>query len=260
MRFFRIALLYGLAALLVSPALEARSFDELFPNLEKEKSRVFSERGIIRSVNKREELILNPAAASGIDILSPVLKRNPTHLAESLLLIPCGTKKLDVEDLYHALAKVRNLKGRLYHSATRDENVPLFEEATRIEGPGRSSSLPDPEDEGPMPQSERVYLRLKDANFGNSFYKADISKHSEGILYSLSNIRILMYLLFPVIREDKFAAQLYLEVLDEGVLVYSVAGTEVSNFVASRVSIPSAVRKRLEVFIAWVSDGVRERT
>jgi hypothetical protein len=256
---YSMPVLYALLILLGSPVLEARSFDELFPALGGEKSRVLSEGGIIRSVKDREELVLGPSAASGIDILSPVLKRNPNYLAESLLLIPYGTRRPNLEDLYHSLSKVRDLKGRLYHSATRDENVPLFEDATRVGGLNRSSPLPDPEGGGMMPPSERVYIRLKDTNFGNTFYKADISKHSGGILYSLSNTKTINYLLFPVMKEDKFAAQLYLEALDEGVLVYSIAGTEVSDFIASRISIPSAVRKRLEVFIAWVSDGIRER-
>jgi hypothetical protein len=178
---------------------------------------------------------------------------------ESLLVIPYGEKKPGPEDLYHALSKVRDLKGRLYHSATRDENIPLFEEATRIAGPNKSSPLPDPEGEGPAPPSETVYLRLRDANFGNSFYKAEIARHSGGLLYGLSNTRTLSYLLIPVMKEDKFTAQLYLEALDEGVLIYSVAGTEVSDFIAGKISISSAIRKRLEVFISWVRDGVRER-
>jgi hypothetical protein len=253
-----MAVLYALLILLVSPALEARSFEELFPALGGEKSRVFSDGGIIRSARNREELVLGPSAASGIDILSPVLERTPNYLAESLLLIPYGKRRPGLGDLYRSLSKVRDLKGRLYHSAAKDENVPLFEDATRIGGLNKSSPLPDPE--GGEMSSERVYIRLKDANFGNTFYKADISKHSGGILYSLSNTKTINYLLFPVMKEDKFAAQLYLEALDEGVLVYSVAGTEVSDFIASKISMSSAIRKRLEVFIAWVSDGIREQT
>jgi hypothetical protein len=60
-------------------------------------------------------------------------------------------------------------------------------------------------------------------------------------------------------KEEDFSAFLYLEALDEGMLVYAVAGTEVSNFIDNRIDIPSAISKRLAVFIDWVSDGVREQ-
>jgi hypothetical protein len=57
--------------------------------------------------------------------------------------------------------------------------------------------------------------------------------------------------------EEKFQANLYLEPLDEGMLIYSLAGTDVSDFIANRIDIPSAISKRLAVFIDWVSDGIK---
>jgi hypothetical protein len=40
-------------------------------------------------------------------------------------------------------------------------------------------------------------------------------------------------------------------------LIYSLAGTDVSDFIANRIDIPSAISKRLAVFIDWVSDGIK---
>ena len=57
-------------------------------------------------------------------------------------------------------------------------------------------------------------------------------------------------------REEKFHAFLYMEPLVEGMLVYSVAGTDVSDFVANRIDIPSAISKRLAVFVDWINDGL----
>jgi hypothetical protein len=34
-----------------------------------------------------------------------------------------------------------------------------------------------------------------------------------------------------------------------------VAAAEVSNFVASQIDIPSAIQKRLEVIIGWITDN-----
>ncbi|MDR3341932.1 MAG: hypothetical protein LBT14_03935 [Treponema sp.] len=233
-----------------------RSFDTLFPELDAaSKSKVFSPRGLILSATGNGPLRLLPSASSGIDISSPVLKKKPSCLVEALLVIP-HTETKGFIHIYNALAKIRNLKGRLYHSFTRDENIPLFEEATRIQSPRRMTPIPDSPDAISVPRSETLYIRLKDVNFGNSYYRADITQQHQGLLYSLSNFKSLSYLFIPVIKEGKFITQLYFEPLAEGVLVYSIAGADVSDFVASQVDIPSAIRKRLEVIIDWVVEGI----
>ncbi|GHT75751.1 hypothetical protein FACS1894124_7500 [Spirochaetia bacterium] len=157
--------------------------------------------------------------------------------------------------VYNGLGKVRNLKGRLYHSFTRDEYVPLFEEATRLESARKLSAIPDPPPARTLPASETVYLRLKDINFGNSYYRGDITLHQYGLLYSLSNFKKLTYLI-PVIKEGKFLARFYIEPLADGLMIYSISGADVSDFIASRVSMPSMIQKRLEVIIGWVIDGI----
>jgi hypothetical protein len=251
--FFLLAAGLGVLA----PLSAQRSFEELFPGFEESgRERVFGDRGFIRSATERAELRFFPAAGSGVDILSPVLNRNPSCLVEFLLVIPAEGKAMDLTALYNALGKIRDLKGRLYHSSTRDEDIPLFEDATRIEGPRKTTPIPDPPPAAMIPQKDEIFIRLKDVNFGNSFYRADISAGDHGVLYRLSNFKNLSYLFIPVMKEEKFIAQFYLEPLAEGVLVYSVAGAEVSDFVASRVDIPSAIRKRLEVIIDWVRHGV----
>ena len=79
-----------------------------------------------------------------------------------------------------------------------------------------------------------------------------------GIRYTMTNFRNMTYLFVPVIREGKFIAQLYLEPVLEGVLIYSVAGADVSDFFASRIHVPSAISKRLEVITEWAADGFRQ--
>jgi hypothetical protein len=235
-----------------------RSFDELFPGfVDSRRNEVFSHAGFVNSLKKNEPPTITPAAGSGIALLEHIMKIEPTFIAESLLIIPYQEKHYDKLDAYNALGKVRDLKGRLYHSHTRDAEVPLFEDATRIESAQRNNPIPDPSPSSVLPQSETVFLRLKDINFGNSYYRGDFSQGRYGITYALTNIRSLSYLFFPVMREGKFIAILYMEPLAEGMLVYSMAGADASDFVASRVDIPSAISKRLAVFIAWISDGLQ---
>jgi hypothetical protein len=237
---------------------QRRSFDELFPNYDEAKREtIFSENGELVSSKDTVSLRLLPSIPAGAAIQKFVSGQQPGFLIESLLVIPFSENLPDLLAVYNACGRVRQLKGRLYHSATRDKNIPLFEEATRLESPKRASAIPDPPAASSVPQQETMYLRLKDANFGNSYYRADISVDQYGLTFSLTNFRSLTYLFIPAIRENKFIAHLYIEPLDEGVLIYSVSGADVSDFVASKIDISSAIKKRLEVIIGWIGDGIR---
>jgi hypothetical protein len=196
--------------------------------------------------------------AEGVDIAGPVSSRNPSFVIESLRVIPYARPSLGLLHVYNALGRISRLKGRLYHSATRDRDIPLFEDATRITSSTRTQAVGDPPPAVRVPPSETVYLRLKDVNFGNSYYQADIHSGRQGLLYSLSNFRSLSYGIIPVIRENRFMAQLYIEPLPDGFLIYSVAAAQVSDFIASRIHIPSAIEKRLAVIIDWLIDGLED--
>jgi hypothetical protein len=240
---------------------QTRSFGDIFPGLSPElQSRAFSPDGFIDSTEQvtTYQLIDSP----GLDPRIPtgILNGQPSVLVESLMVIPLGERPLTLLDVYNALGNIRGLKGRLYHSATRDEDIPLFEDATRIAGVKKNSPIPDPAPAAVVPSSETMYLRIKDVNFGNSFYRADISLNRFGIVYRLSNYKNLNYLFVPVIKEEKFVAQIYVEPVVEGVLVYSIAGAQVSEFVASKIHMPSAISKRLEVIISWVVDGINRKS
>jgi hypothetical protein len=246
----------GLCSLILPSFGEPRSFDDLFQNLDGAKrEQAFSPGGIISTSRNPGALQLLPPSLSALNIQGPVLERRPVFLVESLLVIP--RPGVELVDIYNALGRVRDLKGRRYRSFTRGEEVPLFEDATRIQSTQRLTPIPDPAPLSHPPSSETIYIRLKDANFGNSFYRADIAVNPPGLLYRLTNFRSMNYLFIPVIRENKFIAQLYLEPLAEGVLIYSVAGADVSDFVSSRIDMPSAIQKRLEVILGWAVDGIR---
>ena len=239
-------------------ATQLRSFDDIFGNLrEGQRNDVFTPEGIIRSVRANQTLEFLPAPGSDINLLGIVMENNPSYLVESLLVVPYQGRILDKLDAYNALGNIRDLAGRLYFSDTRSAEIPLFEEATRIAGGRRSNAIPDPPPSGILPQSDTVYIRLRDSNFGNSYYRGVMTQGSYGIIYSLTNTRNLTFMLFPVIREGNFVAVLYMEPLVEGMLVYSMAGAGAADFIANRVHIPSAISKRLAVFIEWISDGLK---
>ncbi|MDR0312055.1 MAG: hypothetical protein LBI14_00495 [Treponema sp.] len=235
---------------------QTRSFYDIFPNLRQEyRTAVFAE-GVILSPPRNGSLELLPAPGTGIDIADRIRARYP-YLTESLVVIPYGSRPLGILEAYNALGKVRDLKGRTYSSFTRNQEVALFEDASRMESATRNNPIPDPPPALAVPSNETVYIRLKDVNFGNSYYRADIAPSGRGLLYSLTNYRNITYLLFTVMRAENFSAYLYMEPVAEGMLIYSVAGADVSNFISNQIDIPSAISKRLAVFIGWISDGLR---
>ena len=235
-----------------------RSINDIFPGLvENQIKEIFSEKGFIHSYEKNQSLKLVPAPDSGIALQSAVMKTKPSYLAESLLVIPYSGRTLTRLDAYNALGNIRDLKGRLYNSYTKKETIPLFEEATRIESPKKTNPVSDPLPSLTLPSSETVYLRLKDVNFGNSYYRGDVSISPYGVSYTLTNFKNLTYLFLTVMKEEKFTAILYMEPLTEGMLIYSVAGADATDFVAGKVNIPTAISKRLAVFIGWIADSLK---
>jgi len=246
---------------------QVRTFDEIFPHIrENVKTSAFSASGYVKSSQKARGFnILGNEPGSRLDpeVVNIVLRRNPLYIVESIMVLQ-GVSGTSLLDVYNALSNVRDLKGRLYNSHTRNQEVPLFEEATRIASERQTNAIPDPPPATTLPQSETVYIRLKDINFGNTYYRGDMALiHSQnrvfGLRYTLSNIRSMTYLFVPVIKEEKFIAQLYFEPIREGVLIYSIAGADISDFFAARISVDSAISKRLAVITSWAADGITGR-
>ena len=242
---------------------EIRSLNDIFPELPASvREEAFSGAGYFKSFGKvTSSALFGSPSSSALDpqITRTVLSKQPGFLVESIMVIPYKSGKDPLVDVYNALGNVRGLSGRLYHSFTRKEDIPLFEEVTRIESAKKNVPIADPSPISFVPRSETVYIRLKDVNFGTCFYRGDMTLNPQGLCYSLSNNKSLTYYLVPVIKEEKFIARLYFEPISEGILIYGITGADVSNFVSSRVDMASAIRKRLAVIIDWVVDGLPDK-
>jgi hypothetical protein len=235
---------------------QLRSLNDVYPGLQPaELSAAFSEEGLARSGKGSGGLTLLPLTSGNPEIASRIAGKNPSFSVESLHVVPRKNAKL--LSVYNALCKIRGLKGRVYHSASKNKYVPLFEDATRVESARRTNDVNDPPPAASVPVSETFYVRLKDTNFGNCYYRITLSSNSRSILCDLGNFKTIYYAFFPVMKENNFSALLYVEPVAEGLLIYSVSAAEVSGFVASQIDMPSALRKRLEVIIGWMVDGIR---
>ena len=239
-----------------------RSFNDIFPSVSTEiRTSCFSENGHVSYNQKANGITLLAGTSSGIDpiITNNVMRKNPGYVIETINVIPINSSNLSMLDIYNALGNIRGLSGRLYESHSRGQSTPLFEEATRITSSTQTSAIPDPAPADRLPASEIIHIRLKDANFGNTFYRAEIAPIQSGLRYSLTNFRNMSYLFVTVIRQEQFTAQLYIEPIREGVLIYCIAGVDISDFAASRIHIESAIAKRLAVITGWVSDEITKK-
>jgi len=242
---------------------QSRSFNDIFTNINEDVINAALLPGGYVSTGKRANGF-QAIGSSGNCTLDPqiannVLNKNPGYIIESIIIIPGNPGFASLLDVYNALGNIRGLTGRLYNSATRNKDIPLFEEATRIESERRTTAIPDPPAARALPAAETIYIRLKDANFGNTFYRGEMALVQNGLRYTLSNFRNMTYFLIPVIREEKFTVQLYFEPIQEGILIYSLAGIDISDFFASRIDIESAISKRLAVITSWAAEGITSR-
>jgi hypothetical protein len=242
---------------------QLRSFNDIFPNLGKdERSEVFNGVGFVKSDSKSNGLNISNIKKTniGIDsvILNKVLNMDPNYLVEAISVIPENPENMTFLNIYNALGNIRNLKGSLYNSYTRKQLVPLFEDATRVSSEKQTIPIPDPAPSNTVPKEETVYIKLKDINFGNSYYRGEVKLYNSGLCYSLVNFKSLSYLFVPVIKEGHFSALLYFEPVKEGLLVYGFAGINISDFFASKIDVNSAISKRLAVITSWAVDGLKK--
>jgi hypothetical protein len=237
---------------------EIRSFDELFPNFtQRQKTLAFSNEGLKYSFEKGGSPRLLPAVDSGIDLLSSVMSKKPSHIIEAMAVVPYHERELDILDVYNALGYIENLKNHSFRYNGRDINI--FEETTRIESARNRKAIPDPPPADMLPYSETMYLRFKDSYYGNLFIRGDISMSLYGITYSMTNFTDVRYLLVPIIKTEGISIIIYLEPVKEGVLVYSMSGIYLPGFIADRVNIAPNINRRVNALISWITEGLRRQ-
>jgi hypothetical protein len=256
----------------VSLAAQSRSFDTLFPGLDPDiKARAFlqsqpgEEQGYSHCVTNPADLAITGSPVNTLfsgPFAARIAAGDFSSISENLLVVPYAEgRQVTLLDIYNALQRVRGMVDIKYHSFTRKKWVPLFEEATRIDNPDSRKSLPDPAYRSAIPDAETIYAKLKDINLGNTIYRSELTRIDSGnaLLYTITNHKASTLLFVTVMKSEHFVSRVYLEPLEEGVLVYCVACIEPSDFVERMIDVPSALKKRLDVLIEWALAGLKTR-
>ena len=236
-------------------AVPTRSLDEIFPSLTRaQRRRVLTSAGLKFSFEKDGSPNLKPAGDSGIDLLGSVMEKKPSHIIEALVVVPYGGRELDMLDAYNALGRISNIKDHSVSVGGREINI--FKETTRLENAKKIKAISDPPPAAILPLSETMYLRFEDAYFGDLFIRGDVSVSAYGITYNMTNFKTVRYFLLPIMKAETFSAIIYLEPVEEGILVYSMSGIYIPGFVADKVNLTPNINIRISALINWIIDGL----
>jgi len=241
----------------VAPILEPRSFDDIFPNFSRNKKRmVMGEPGLRYSFEKDGSPTLIPHPDSGIDLINSVMAKRPSHVVEALVVVPYDKRELDMLDIYNALGRVKNIKDhRIY--LEDDREMIIFTETTRLVSARDRKPVPDPPPTDTLPYSETMYLLFLDPYMGDLYLRGEVSISLYGITYSMTNFRDISYSIFKVMRAERFSAIIYVEPIKEGILIYSVSGLYLPNFIAKRINLTPNMNRRITVLLDWIIEGLR---
>ncbi|MDR1363935.1 MAG: hypothetical protein LBJ35_07820 [Spirochaetaceae bacterium] len=253
--FCIILLLFFLAGLAFA---EDRTLQELFPSVSEAVLQQARNGGYSHAIktDRLASAALTIKPAGGISIDRGGIKSNTAYIIESLLMLK-NDKPVTKLAVYNALCKIRTLQGMVYFSSTRGRRTALFEEASRVAGENNLKKQNDPPPAQAIPSSETIFIMVKDVNFGNCFYRAEIKAEGGGIRYTLANFKSINYLFIPVIKTGNLFIQLYIESLDEGVLIYGLTCVGAADFADKQVDIPSTIQKRLDVIYEWINSNIK---
>jgi hypothetical protein len=227
-----ITVLVSLFCVIGITQLYARSFDDIYPDLSpKNRAAVFSKDGFLYS---------NEEGTS--------IKTNTIRLLQN--------SNASMLQVYNNAGNISGLKGRTYFSFTRNKNIPLFDDAVEIESEKKTGMIKKWQRAESVPSSKTLYLKLKDTNFGNTYYRADITGGDKSITVVLTNFKNINFIIFPVIKENNFVCKMYFEKVDEGLLAATEATVKVESFAGQNIDAPSAIKKRLDVIIEWILEGL----
>ena len=240
------------------PEFEIRSIDVIFPHLsQRQRIMAMGNRGLRHSFVHDEFPTINPNPDVGIDLLSRIMEKNPSHLIEALVVVPYNERELDLLDIYNALGRIETIKD--FPALMNGRDFYVFTESTRIESARNRRAIPDPLPAEQLPFAQTMYLRLKEVTLGNLFIRGDISISTHGITYSMTNFTDVRYFLIPIVRAERFITIIYLEPVMEGILIYSMSGFYLPGFIADRVNLTPNINRRIEIFVKWITNGLREQ-
>ena len=242
-----------------APQYVIRSFDDVFKGLSPSQKRtVTSDHGLRNSYDRNGSPSFIPASNAEVNLQTSVMRKNPSHIIEALIIIPYEKRQLDILDIYNALGRIEHLKNQLLY-LRNGEPFNVFKDTTRIVSASNRKAIPDPQPAGILPYSETMYLRFTDNYIGSIFLKGDITQSLYGITYNMTNFRDINFSIFRIMQAERVSINLYLEPVKEGILIYSMSGIYLPDFIMDKLNLTVNINNRITVLLRWITEGLREQ-
>jgi len=242
-----------------APVFEPRSYKDIFPNFTPSQLRnITNTRGLRNAFESGGEPSLLPSPDSGINLINSVMQKNPSHIVEALIVIPYTDRELDLLDIYNALGRIEQIKNQSLPQRNGG-NVFIFKDTTRLVSASNRKAISDPLPSNSLPFSETMYLRFTDAYIGNLFLKGDISLSYYGLTYNMTNFRDVNYSVFRIMKAERVSIILYLEPVKEGILIYSMSGLYLPEFISKRLNLSANINNRITILVNWITEGLRNK-
>ena len=240
-----------------SRTFDLRFYDDIFPGLTRgQKRSAESNIGLRYSFTKDSVPTIIPAADSGINLLSGVMQKDPSHIIEALVIVPYNEVELELIDVYNALGRIQNIKDQTL--TFRNGNVVnLFKDTTRLDNARNRRAIPDPPPKNDLPFSETMYVRFTDTYIGSLFLRGEVSVSVFGITYDLTNFRDISFAIFRIMKAERVSIVLYVEPVKEGILIYAMAGIYLPDFIISRMNLTPNINNRITILLNWIIEGLR---
>jgi hypothetical protein len=154
----------------VSPIIEIRSFNDIFPDLSRsQRLRASGDTGLRNAFEKDGSPMFVPGKTSELDLMSIVMKKKPSHIIEALIVVPYKNRELDLLDVYNALGRIKNIKDHKMTINGKEYNI--FTDTTRLASAKDRKPIADPEPVEVLPYSETIYLRFIDPYIGDLYLR-----------------------------------------------------------------------------------------
>jgi hypothetical protein len=184
-------------------------------------------------------------------------KINPDVLTEGLYLIPYpeNVSTIDV-DFYNYTRALSSLSEVIYYSSRRKDFVHLFEEAYVISQMNKKKPLPDPVAES-IPEHSKLYLYVKEVNFGKSFYSVDYYWDGTDLGFFMKNTAPIRAFIKAVDKQNLLNVLIIMPT-EKGYLVYGATSVKLSNkdFIYKMTDPPTAFYRRLYAIETWMYNNI----
>jgi hypothetical protein len=72
----------------------------------------------------------------------------------------------------------------------------------------------------------------------------------------MTNFRDVYFSIFRVMKSERISINIYLEPVQEGILIYSVSGFYLPDFIVKRMNLNVSINNRVTVLMGWIAEGL----